>query len=313
MKISSPLPAVRDVIAREQDALPPRVQAMADAIRARHGDCVEAFLFYGSARRETDDTDKMIDFYVLVDHYRSIHGRGLRQLASILMPPSVHYLETVSDTGQRVRSKYAVMSERAFHRRTRGGAFESMLWGRFAQPALISASTPEQRDALIETLSLACQHLAHETRPLLRDDDALEQVWARGLCESYRTELRPENADGRSRELVTRFQDRYAALTRALREAGGKSAITAGATRIGPHRRLFCQAKWALRRLVGKLSALTRVIKAAFTFDAGLDYVLEKLEGHSGKRIEVTERERRRPLLHAPLLAWKILRKRALQ
>jgi hypothetical protein len=50
------------------------------------------------------------------------------------------------------------------------------------------------------------------------------------------------------------------------------------------------------------------VLKAASTFDAGLDYILEKIASHSGVEIEVTEAQRRHPVLHAPNLAWQLYR-----
>jgi hypothetical protein len=305
--------ALKQQIASEQEPLPRSAGLMADAIRDKHGNCTRAFLFYGSSRREGERAGKMLDFYVLVDRYRDIHGRGLKQLASILIPPSVHYHELITDEGEKLRCKYAVMSETAFHRRTRGGAFESMLWGRFAQPVLISADTPERGERLVETLAKACRHLAEETLPLLKGPSDVEGIWARGLCESYRTELRPENAQGRSRELVERFDDRYRALTSAIFGETPAAREAAVATRLGRGRMQAARARWALRRVVGKVMAGVRVVKAAFTFDAGLDYILEKVEGHSDVRINVTENERRHPLLHSPVIAWKLFRARVLR
>ena len=312
MIASDSLPALRQQIESEQRTFPPSAKRMAEAIRQKHGGCVRAFLFYGSSRREGDKAGKMLDFYVLVDHYRDVHGRGMKQLASVLIPPSVHYLELPSETGEPLRCKYAIMSETAFHRRTSGGAFESMLWGRFAQPVLIEADTPERFDRLIDTLARACLHLASETLPLLKDVSDIDGIWARGLGESYRTELRPENAQGRSRELVERFDERYAALTAAIfgETPEARAAFLVG---MGWHRRQRARLRWALRRIIGKVMASLRVLKAAFTFDAGLDYVLEKIEGHSAVRITVTDSERRHPVLHSPVLAWKILRARALR
>ena len=54
-----------------------------------------------------------------------------------------------------------------------------------------------------------------------------------------------------------------------------------------------------------------RVINSAFTFDGGLDYILRKLKNHSGAEIEVTEAQRRHPILWSPVLAWKLWRKGA--
>jgi hypothetical protein len=66
--------------------------------------------------------------------------------------------------------------------------------------------------------------------------------------------------------------------------------------------------RWFLRRVIGKPVGALRVLKAAATFDAGLDYILEKIEGHSGVTLVVSENERNHPVLHAPVLAWRLFR-----
>jgi len=49
-------------------------------------------------------------------------------------------------------------------------------------------------------------------------------------------------------------------------------------------------------------------VKATFTFDGALDYVLWKVKRHSGVVLPVTDWQRRHPLLSAPVLAWKLYR-----
>ena len=66
---------------------------------------------------------------------------------------------------------------------------------------------------------------------------------------------------------------------------------------VGRRRRRTVRA-WRIRRVTGKFLALARILKAGITFDGGLDYIVWKLERHSGKHIEVPERVRRRPALH---------------
>jgi len=122
---------LRQVIEDDQAALSAPAQAMAGAIRARHGDAVRALIFYGSALREGEAADKMLDFYVIVENYRAVHGRGLAALGAWALPPSVHYTAFTDAAGTRLRSKYAVISEPAFLRRASGGSLESMLWARF--------------------------------------------------------------------------------------------------------------------------------------------------------------------------------------
>ncbi|MEX1252150.1 MAG: hypothetical protein WEA77_13260 [Hyphomonas sp.] len=291
---------LRAIVRDDQVQVSRAAAAVAEAIRVRHPGAVRGLVFYGSALRQGEQSEKMLDFYAIVSSYRAVHGNGLKQLASFLIPPSVHFLEIRDEAGNRLRSKYAIVSEKAFHRRTRGGAFETMLWARFAQPATVIADDPDVHAALMDTLAFACLKLADEARPLVkRPYDSLEP-WVRGLAASYRTELRPENPDARAREIVLRFEERYRRLSALLfpenrPEADGLS-------------RMFCRARWIARQVAGKPMGAIRVLKAAATFDAGLDYILEKIESHSGVRLEVTEKERKRPVLNAPMLAWRLYR-----
>lgn len=293
------------VIAADQAPLPASARAMAEAIGARHGDAVRALIFYGSALREDESAGKMLDFYVIVGSYRQIYGLGPARWAAALLPPGVHFLQVTDEAGRVLRSKYAVVSEAAFHRRTRGGAFETMLWARFTQPALIITQSPETRARLITTLAMAVRHFAREVRPLLPGPVAPGALWERGLAESYRTELRPEAPEARARAIVARFPARYAALS-AILQADPAASEAAGGPSAWEARR--GRARWWLRRVMGKPLGALRVLKAATTFDAGLDYVLEKVASHSGVRLEVSDHARRHPLLHAPLIAWRLYR-----
>lgn len=303
---------VRAIVEAEQAGAPgPRAARMAEAIRARHGHAVKAFIFYGSGLRDEAVPDRMLDFYVLVDRYRSVHGAGLKALASFLLPPSVHFLAAGDGADGGITSKYSVVSLPAFLRRASGKAREPMVWARFSQPCLIMAcDRPETRDALIDALASGILHFAGETQPLLREPFSSRDFWTRALCESYRTELRAERPRERAREIVERYGARYDALGAAVfgpPGADGKIRLPASS---GPER-LAAQASWALRRWTGKPATALRVLKAAFTFDGGLDYVLHKLERHSGVGIEVTEHQRRHPLLWSPVLAWRLWRRGA--
>lgn len=294
------LSALCEVIEADQAPLPEPARLMAGAIRARHGAAVRALVFYGSALRAGQDAGKMLDFYVIVSRYRDVLGHGPACLAAALLPPSVHFLQIAGPDGQKLRSKYAIMSEAAFHRRTGGGSFESMLWARFTQPATIIADDPAVRARLVETLARACRHFAGQVAPLLRGPVDPGALWVRGLAESYRTELRPETPDLRAAEIVARFPDRYARLSAILLPAELPDA--------GPLARGLCALRWRLRRILGKPLGALRVLKAATTFDAGLDYLLDKVEAHSGVRLEVSAHARRHPILHAPIIAWRLYR-----
>ena len=306
------LARVRKVIAAEQaTAPPPRAQDMADAIRAKHGDTVQAFVFYGSGLREADNIEKMLDYYVLTKSYKDIHGRGPKAFASFALPPSVHYLEAQDRDHQPMNSKYSIVSLPAFTRRVSGGAREPMIWARFSQPCLImSCQSEDIRTRLITGLAQAVLHFADQASPLMSGKMTPHAFWARALSESYRTELRAERPLERATEIVDRYAARYTALAEAL----FGDVDEHGHIHI-PHPSKLARGRarwrWATRRWVGKPATALRVLKAAFTFDGGLDYVLHKLKSHSDVSIDITPSQRRHPILWSPILAYKLWRRGA--
>ena len=310
MSTETQLADLRAIIEREQRPIGDRAEALVAEIRRKHGGAEKALLFYGSSLRAGEASGKMLDFYVLVDSYRDVHGLGLKQLGSFLAPPSVHYCEADGPDGERLRSKYSIVSLSAFRRRARGGAFESMLWARFAQPTILICEDHKLRDDLLDTLSMASRHFLNETAPLLTGELEENAIWERGLMESYKTELRPEDASGRSKQIVAKHSHRYAQLAAAMYPSA-QSGAGLTFSDVGTLRRSLCRTRWFLRRVIGKPMGAFRVLKAFFTFDAGLDYVLEKIKSHSGAEIEVSDHARKYPLLHAPVLAWRLFRKGA--
>ncbi|MFT4564853.1 MAG: hypothetical protein ACI9BW_004623, partial [Gammaproteobacteria bacterium] len=134
------------------------------------------------------------------------------------------------------------------------------------------------------------------------------------LSASYRTELRPEPG-GASAALVQKNLERYRAVTDLLvdHEQGfvkvfGNAKPTQYRARISVSRRYAGRLAWRLRRVQGKLINLLRIMKAAFTFEGGVDYVLWKIERHSGVKIEATPLLRRHPLLTCWPTVWRLYR-----
>lgn len=288
---------------------PDRVKAVMAAIGLRHPDRVQGFVYYGSSLRDLEDAEKMLDFYVLVDSYRATHGPGLsgawRSLTNRLIPPAVYYLEQETD-GILSTCKYSIISLREFERRC-SDAFLSQVWGRFSQPcALLGARSPEIETRIVRARAAAIRKLASETAPLFETPANATVFWGRAFYESYRTELRPESDDVRAREIVARYQDRYEAVSHTL--FGPPHDGTYPVQNFpgkGSHLR------WFLRRQIGRPIAALRVLNSAATFDGGLDYVLRKIERHSGVTIDVTDSQRRHPVLWSPVLGWKLWRRGA--
>jgi hypothetical protein len=294
------------VIESEADrGLPFAVETLVNAARARFGDAVAAMLFYGSCRRE-DQPDGLYDLYVILDSYRQL-PRTEAILASAL-PPNVYYLEVTTATGRR-RAKCTVISRADFARGTTAW-FHSYLWGRFCQPvSLAYARDAYARDQVLNCLAQAVLTFCDRVVCLQDDEFDTRMLWVDGLRTSYGSELRSEGPD-RAADLFTTHADFYARATEAAAETLGFVAASPGRWRsnLSPARRRRGQRRWTARRVSGKLLSLARILKAWITFDGGLDYIVWKLERHSGRQIDVPERVRRHPGLHMWGFFWRLYR-----
>ena len=288
----------------EHAPVPPHVAAATDAILARHRGTVRALLFYGSARREPGNADRTVDIYVLVESYRAFHRRRLAALANRLLPPNVYRLRTVAE-GRQVRVKYTVLTLADFERLASPRAFQSLIWGRFSQPcAIVHASEEAVRRRLVAAFADAARTMLDETLGLMPPRFTAREIWLRALGESYASEIRAERT-ARAREIHDADPERYRRVAALV--LGGDGTFSHAPTR---RRAARARCRWAVRRIQGKALGAARLAKAAFTFEDGLDYILEKVARHSGVSIDPTPWQRRHPLLAAPLLACRIYRKR---
>ena len=67
------------------------------------------------------------------------------------------------------------------------------------------------------------------------------------------------------------------------------------------------------RKLIGKLLSAARLVKASFTFDGGMEYLSWKIERHSGQRIELSDWQRRHPIIAGILLLPRLWRSNAVR
>lgn len=290
----------------------PPIAAMAEAIRARHADAAEAVLFYGSSLRQQDEPalfESVLDFYLVVGDYRRAYGsRGLA-LANRLLPPNVFYLE-LAWQGRRLRAKYAVITLDQLRRRVAPGHAEPAFWARFCQPVrVVLASGEGARRAVAEALADAVLAFVWAALPLVGHRFASRDLWLAGFAATYRAELRAEGS-GRPETLYEFDPTRYDRLAdRALRCL---AAVEAPAGTGGLYRREPAFAvgagRWVRRRWLGRTLHLLRLVKGTFTFEGGVDYILWKIERHTGQRPSMSAWERRHPVLAAPVLLVRFYR-----
>ena len=285
---------------------PAAITPLLDEIRRRHGDGIAAIVFYGSCLRTASYETGVLDFYVLVDRYRDVHRSRAAAVANAVLPPTVYYLETPGGAGL-LRAKYAVLSCRDYLAGARLDYFQSVVWARFCQPAMIvyardaAAVATVVQGATESTLTMLTVGAALVSRPGTTTAVGWEELWRSALSATYGAELRVEKADT-VRTLYVAAPERYDRVARlairALVDRGdlrdGRAHDAGAELHMEPGIQRAIRRRWAIRRAAGKPLAAARLLKSMVTFgEASVRYALGKLERHTGIQLEVTDRQRR--------------------
>ena len=295
----------------------PAVGVLVDHLLANYGAAVQAILFYGSCLRTGDDRGGLVDLYVLVDRYRNAFPQSILAGLNKLLPPNVFYLEEPY-ADRTVRAKYAVLSMEDFICGTSKRWFHSYIWGRFAQPiGLLYTRNDQINQAIQAALAQAVLTFVERVLPRVSSPFTARDLWRIGWELSYRAELRAE----RPEKLVRLFEDAPDYYNRITQTALNILSVPVDIQRddgtyrytvtITNRSRRMSQLAWIVRSWQGKLLSALRLLKGLLTFRGGVDYVLWKIERHSGVRIEVPSKLKRHPFLATCVIFWRLYRRGA--
>ncbi len=298
----------------DREQAPPPLQALTEDLVQQSKGTIAAVVFYGSCRRAGSLGEGIADLYLLVDSYEAYFDQFSQRIIARLLRPTVEYREAATPQGH-VRAKCAILTLKDFEIGTSGGWFHSYLWGRFAQPAPLLYARDEGVKARVRMArARAIRTFLDQAQPMWPLRLRPFQAWCRGLALSYRSELRAEPLF-RIRRIyrVDRafYEEAFAAAKELLswpleplrEDSNGEQHYRL--TKPNPAARRRGHWAWALRRIQGKILSILRLIKAAFTFQGGTDYILWKIACHSGRRLVARPWQRRHPLLAAPWLLWR--------
>ena len=313
--MSLPSQLIQLIQQQSRQPVAPGFSRLSQALLERFGNATRAILFYGSCLRSGNDLDGLVDLYVVVNDYHKAYGKRTLSLCNQLLPPNVFYLE-VSSANRVIRAKYAVISLQDLQRGTSMKWFHSYLWGRFAQPIRVLYAQDETlRQQIDAALAQAVVTLMTRVLPSLPARFEARELWLTGLSLSYRAELRAEKSN-RVSQLWDAAQPYYEQITQVAMPALPYAVYTDGSSQplcyvaqITATTRLINQLTWRVRQIQGKLLSLARLSKALLTFQGGVDYIVWKLERHSGTTIPVPPRLRRYPLLFGWGLLWRLYRR----
>lgn len=279
-------------------------------IRDRYGRGLLAVLIYGSYLRGKRDT--LLDFYVLLDSYRAMPKAWQGWLAKAL-PPNVYQIQHGLPPNE-IRAKYALLTLERFEHAV-AKDFHSYFWARFAQPCGILYSRDEDVKArVIDAICRSSETFVNRVAPRLPANFDAKQLWATGLTLTYQCEFRSE-PPGHAEKLFGYWPDYYCSVTAALADQGlgflrtGDAKIFQNTCSTGAQR--WSPASWWLRRVQGKILSTLRILKAALTFDGALEYLLWKIQRHSGIYIKPTNLQSKYPVIFAWPLLWRLWRRGA--
>jgi hypothetical protein len=288
---------------------------LVDAICRRHGDAVQAVMFYGSCLRdEESERDGILDFYVFVDRYRDFYASRIAALSNALLPPNVFFMR-IGEGDDELRTKYSVVSLAAFAHGTSPHHFHQYFWARFSQPCRLPyARSAAAAESVTQALAGAVRTFVLHALPLAPERFRIEDLWITQFDQSYRGELRSERRDA-TKLLYEANRAWYERVTpAALRELDVEYSTDSIAgeqwhrARLSPMARKLALPLWRLRRVVGKVFSVLRLAKGALTFEGAIDYALWKIQRHSGAQVDTNWREKRYPLLALAGIFMKLFR-----
>jgi len=310
-----PPEALRAAVAARVLSAPPggEAAAIARAVAEAGGEAVRAIVFFGSRKtRARPDAYSAYDLFVVVSayspFYRALQARGrLRHRAVVgavlnaWLPPNQVSIPVTLEGGARALAKCAVVSEETLARATSERRKDHFIAGRLFQPTeVLFTASPEAENAVLSALVSAHALTWDWIRPWLPERFDVADYCRTLLRVSYAGEIRPE-PEGRA-EALWRAQEEYlrpvyTALLEALRGEGRLLAPAPGvyamarAAGAGERLRSRLYFRWSLVR------ATARWAKYIVTFEDWLEFLLRKARRHSAQPIELTERERRLPLV----------------
>jgi hypothetical protein len=268
--------------------VPEELRTMAKHLVEKHDDAL-AVLAYGSCIRGVSVSETLMDFYVLTETLGQVSSNMFSRMACAVVPPNVYYAEM-----NGLRAKYAVLPLSLFAKWMRPTTGNPYFWARFSQPcALVFAKNSAAKAQVTAAIAQALQTSFANAKGLTSSHNAIA-IWTAGFVATYGTEFRSEKTN-RAALIVETYPDYY----------NNAAALMAGEKAI--------KANQILRRAKGKLWSALRLIKAGFTFQGGADYIVWKIERHSGEKIILTDWQRRHPIIAGFFLLGTLLRKGAVR
>jgi hypothetical protein len=305
----------------------PALIAAVERLAAAAGDTLEAVVFFGSRRTGAARANAFsaYDLFAIVSAYRAFYDAlrcsglsakspGLLALASRWLPPTQISLRVLDPA---LHAKVSVIETSAFLRETSARRRDHFTIGRLFQPSrVVHARSEAARERALDGLVSAHAETWLWARPWLPARFDAEAYARRALEISLSWEIRPE-PPGRALALWNAQREAqlpvFTALLAELEARGELRRAAPGQGELVPVRPVSPLERLRLRAYfsLSIVRATARWSKHMVSFEGWLDYIVRKASRHSGEPIELSQRERRWPLLFLWGRAFRFLKQRS--
>jgi hypothetical protein len=305
-------PALRARIGNGLDApVSSESRKLAEYLARAFGPGTLAIIHYGShAQGSHPGPGSARDYFVIVDRYaeayRALHESANTKVSPAtasalarMLPPNVLRVVAPFPEGP-LQAKLGVLTLRDLERLCSPRAWDHFTQGRLFQQVQIAwTRDPESHDSVWDILVGARVNTWWWGRPYLPETFDAEGYFRRLLETSFAAEIRPEGPE-RIDQLVAAQRDVIVPAYEAVVEHFVATRIL---VQEGKSYRLVTEPTAAERWVVkayfarSKARATARWSKHIILYDNWLDYIVEKIARRTGQQIELTEREKRWPLI----------------
>jgi hypothetical protein len=285
-----------------------------------------AVIHYGShAQGRKPRADSAFDYFVVVDRYHDAYtslrervgthyGPWLATRLANRLPPNVIAVSQPLADGTMRRAKCCVLSRAHFEWACSPHTWDHFSQGRLMQHVVVEWTRDDESARMVSAaLASVRTHTIRWVRPSLPAVFSVEDYLAAALRRSLAGEIRPESADHSktlaAAQLAT-IGPVYHTVCNGYIDQKILEAVGSGQFRLVHPVTRWERVRVALYFHHSKVRATTRLLKHVVLYDGWLDYIVRKVERSGNAPVELTERERKWPLIFLWPRVFRFLRTR---
>lgn len=268
-------------------------------------------IYYGSSLWKKELTG-LLDFYVVCQNLSDWYPEDCFKIViNYCLPPNIEYHEW-SEGNVNLRAKVAILSIDQLQKATALQSIDTTMWARFCQPVKILWWKDDKgKQALLDCLIRAVNTAIWWATFLGPEYGTAEKYWCSLFRHTYDAELRVES-NNRPMLILENREDYFKQL---LKLGWQKAGISYNETKdcslfpsVSKDQREYARKRWKIRKILGRPLNICRLIKAAFTFEGGAQYIVWKINRHRDINLELTAFQKKYPLINAPWILFKLYR-----